>query len=241
MKKNLWTKKKVQDAIVPNFGKKYIVAPSLLRLLGNVKNKKILEFGSGNGYWLALFAKKGAQCTGIEISNAQLEEARKRDKQKKIQYIQGDITKLENNYPPYASYDIVFLEHVVLEIPSRKKLEKIFRAAFTLLKNGGTLIISDLHPFAPSARPKNITTTKGYAYFSSGNSMQIVSKKIDGKKIMYQDFHWTLEDLIQSITKSGMRITDILEPKPSPQQAKKYPQLTYRLKIPMSIIIKATK
>ncbi len=54
-----------------------------LKLIGTVKGKKILEIGCGGGQCSIAFAKKKALCTGIDISEKQLEFAEKLAKKKK--------------------------------------------------------------------------------------------------------------------------------------------------------------
>ena len=48
-----------------------------LRLLGNVKGKIVLELGCGGGQCAISLTKKGAICTGIDVSAKQLEYAAK--------------------------------------------------------------------------------------------------------------------------------------------------------------------
>lgn len=184
-------------------------------------------------------SRKGAICTGVEIAEKQINLAR--NKNTAIKYIKGDITNLEKYNLKIDNYDVIFLQHVLLEIPSIKKLEKIFGGAYRLLKTGGILAVADLHPFAPSSKPENIKTYGKYNYFQSGGIIKVISKRVDGKETMYKDFHWTLQDIVESITKSGLQITKIIEPRPSVKLARKYTQLAYRLIKPMSIMIKATK
>ncbi|MBU4142524.1 hypothetical protein KJ590_00790, partial [Patescibacteria group bacterium] len=74
-----------------------------------------------------------------------------------------------------------------------------------------------------------------------GRVIQIVSKRIDGKETLYQDYHWTLSDLTSSLTQAGFCITEITEPRPSIKLVKKYPELAYRQITPMSFWIKAMK
>ena len=113
--------------------------------------------------------------------------------------------------------------------------------AFALLKKSGVIIIGEIHPFAPSAKPDNIRTPNEYNYFSSGSIIQIVSKRIDGEEILYQDYHWTLSDLTNSLTQAGFYISEITEPKPSNKLTKKYRHLAYRQTTPMAFWIKAVK
>ncbi|HEX8932420.1 MAG TPA: class I SAM-dependent methyltransferase, partial [Patescibacteria group bacterium] len=144
LKKHEWTEKQAKSAHTPNFGKKYIGEPELLRMFGNVKNKKVLELGSGNGYWLDLLSRHGAIGTGVELEKKQLELADKSNH--RTTYIQGDITKLEKLNLQKNSFDFVLLEHVLLEISSLKKINKIMTDAFGLLKKSGVIIISEIHP-----------------------------------------------------------------------------------------------
>jgi hypothetical protein len=80
-----------------------------------------------------------------------------------------------------------------------------------------------------------------FTYFSSGKTIEIISKRIDGQEILYKDYHWTLEDICGSITQSGLKLISIIEPKPTAALAKKYPELAYRLETPMGIMFKAIK
>lgn len=241
MKKHDWTEEQAKSALVPNFGKKYIVEPSLLKLIGGTKNKKVLELGSGNGYWLELLSKKGAICTGIEIAEQQIQLAIQKNTSKKTKYIKGDITGLEKLKLKENYYDVIILEHVLLEISSTNKLIKIFNGAYKLLKKGGIVVISDMHPFAPSLDREKIKTSKKYNYFSSGEVFESIAVRLDGKETIYRDFHWTLEDIIKSITRSGLKVSEIIEPRPSLQLAKKYPVMAPLLEKPGTIMFKAVK
>jgi len=240
MKKYKWTAKRAIDAFVPGIGKKYVITPQLLKIIGEVKDKKILDLGSGNGYWVRLLSKRGAKCTGIEINKHQIELAEKNNFLG-MEYIQIDATNPEKWGIKKDYYDIVLINHVLLEITSKHKLQKLFIIASSFLKNNGLLIVSDLHPFAPFSKAKNIQIQKGVNYFSSGAILEATSECIDGKKIFYRDIHWTLEDIIGSITNADFHITKIIEPKPSLSLARKYPYLSYRLSRPINIIIKAIK
>ncbi|MBP6942716.1 MAG: class I SAM-dependent methyltransferase [Candidatus Buchananbacteria bacterium] len=242
MQTHSWNSRQAKSAQTPNFGKKYIGEPNLLKLLGSLDRKNILELGSGNGYWLELLASKSktVRLTGIEKEPKQLQLAQQGKFAECITYIQGDITQLKKLPLKSKSFDLVLLEHVLLEIPTRKKLEQVFTGAYQLLKNGGSIIVADLHPFAPSV-VANITTKRDYHYFSSGDVFEIYSRRLDGKKTVYRDVHWTLEDIVQSMTKAGFAITALLEPRPTVAQAKRHPELAYRLTKPMSLMIKAQK
>ena len=71
-----------------------------LKLIGRVKGKRVLEVGCGGGQCSIALAKAGAECTGIDISDKQLEYARSLAKKNdvRIEFIRSsfaDISKLK--------------------------------------------------------------------------------------------------------------------------------------------------
>lgn len=236
-----WTAEQVHSASTPNFGKVFVTAPNLLRALGDVEGKEVLELGCGNGYWLRLLTRAGAKTTGIDVAENQIAAAKLWDDPmtNKIDYRVGDVSRALGLQ---GTFDIVFFEHVLLEIPDKNDLYTAVRNAADTLKEGGMLCISDIHPFAPSSRPDNIRIADDFNYFDSGAVFEVRSRRIDGEIIYYKDVHWTLTDLAGAITSAGLKITEILEPKPTLEDVKKYPdELGYRLDTPVAIMIKAVK
>lgn len=236
-----WTKEQVSSASKPNFGKIFVTAPNLLEAIGEVDGKKVLEMGCGNGFWLRLLARVGAKCTGIDHAENQIEAAKNWDDPltTSIEYRVGDVS---DQVDMQSQYDLVFFEHVLLEMPERSILDGAIKNASDALKSGGKLVISDMHPFAPSSRPGNMRISEDFSYYDSGAPFEISSTRVDGETIYYKDCHWTLSDIAQAITKAGLVITEIKEPVPSKEDIARYPeQLGYRLKNPMAIMFIARK
>lgn len=234
-----WTKAQVASASKPNYGKVFVTAPNLVRLLGDINDKTILELGCGNGYWLRLLSELGmARGHGIDQAPNQIESAKNWvDGPHNITYEVGDITKPLNLE---RDYDLVFTEHVLLEITTEQSLAEIFNNAAQALKEGGKLLVSDLHPFAPSSKPQNIRIPDGFNYFDNGATFEIASQRLDGETIFYKDCHWSLSALTNAITQAGFKITEIIEPLPSDLDIAKYPdQLGYRKDHPMAIMFVA--
>ncbi len=232
----MWTEKQSNEFKTPNFSKEFFRKPVILKLLGDIDRKNILELGCGSGYWTRLLAKKGAKCTGIDSSKEQLKIAKEREGKNPlgIKYLKKNITNLRGIGS--GSFDIVFIEFVLLEIPKLSMLKKIFEESYRVLKKGGILFISDMHPFDPIVHNR-FKLQKGFHYFKSGNKMTAFAKQLDGSMISFVDYHWTLENYISSITSAGFVITQIKEPRPSESMIKKTPYLEYRKNLPKDIII----
>ena len=236
-----WTIEQVASASKPNFGKIFVTAPNLLKALGDIEGKEVLELGCGNGYWLRLLARAGARATGIDLADNQIAAAKSWDDPTtgEIDYRVGDVSK---EIDLQGKFDVVFFEHVLLEIPDKDELYKAIQNAADTLKEGGLLLISDIHPFAPSSRPDNLRVADDFSYFDSGASFEIQSKRVDGEIIYYKDVHWTLSDLAGAITSAGLKITEITEPKPTIEDVEQYPdKLGYRMHTPIAIMLKAVK
>lgn len=236
-----WTVEQVESASKPNFGKVFVTAPNLLRALGDIEGKDVLELGCGNGYWLRLLAHAGARTTGIDLAENQIAAAKSWDDPatSEIDYRVGDVSRVLDLQD---KFDVVFFEHVLLEIPNKNELYNAIQNAANALKEGGLLVVSDIHPFAPSSRPYNIKIADDFNYFDSGAPFEIQSKRIDGEIIYYKDVHWTLSDLSGAITSAGLKITEISEPRPTDEDMAKYPEeLGYKAYTPGQILFKAVK
>ncbi len=109
-----------------------------LRLMKGVKNKKVVEIGSGYGIYV-YYLSKNNKVSGIEIDDARVESSKKSLKKlgrKNIQIIQGDARKL-----PYknSSFDWVFCHGVIEHFnPSEKAIAEGYR----ILKKGGYAMYS---------------------------------------------------------------------------------------------------
>ena len=93
-------------------------APSekILKLLGGVKNKSILELGCGGGQCSIAFAKKGAKATGIDISSKQLAFAKRLTSENgaRVNFVKGDAECLDMLKD--SSFDIVFSAFALMYI-----------------------------------------------------------------------------------------------------------------------------
>jgi protein-L-isoaspartate O-methyltransferase len=50
-----------------DFSKRHLVNPVLLRMLGEVAGRRVLDAGCGNGYFGRMLARAGARVTGVEL------------------------------------------------------------------------------------------------------------------------------------------------------------------------------
>ena len=114
------------------------ILPWVMRTI-DLKNKKLLEVGSGTGSSSIAFSEQGAIVTGIDVDDTSIEVAKYRSNllNQKIEYINlsgVEIKQIENNYDVILYY--ACLEHMTISerIESlQQAYSKLNKVAFLLL------------------------------------------------------------------------------------------------------------
>lgn len=111
--------------------KKYAHFPSALKMLGDIKGKRVLDIGCGNGTLDRMMVKAGAEVIGYDASEEQIANAMKMEVEgSKIQYqIAGPETfKSETKFDKAASV------LVLMYARDKIQLQAFFQSAFDNLK-----------------------------------------------------------------------------------------------------------
>lgn len=119
------------------------IDPVVLKLLGNVQGKHILEIGAGNGYLSRILAKKGAKVTATDVSSKMIGFAQEREKDAPlgVAYLTRDAAQLEGIKS--KSYDAVVANMCLMDIADAKSaIQEVSR----VLKKNGQFIFSITHP-----------------------------------------------------------------------------------------------
>ncbi len=178
-----------------------------LRLLGNVRGKKILEIGCGGGQCSIAFAKQGAKCTGVDFSREQLKYAQALAQKEKVKppFVEGNIQTLRGIKSHY--YDIVFSAHTIQYVSD---LNKCFKNINRVLKKNGVFVFSLGHPFYSILSHKQIGKIKRSYHFNEKGATS--SKWANGKEYHVPISRRKVSDIFDSLTKTGFEVTRIIEP-----------------------------
>ena len=114
------------------------ILPWVLKTI-DLKNKKLLEVGSGTGSSSIAFSEQGAIVTGIDVDATSIEVAKYRSNllNQKIEYVNLsgiEIKQIENNYDVILYY--ACLEHMTI----RERIESL-QQAYSKLNKCGFLVI----------------------------------------------------------------------------------------------------
>jgi len=141
--------KKVFDILAPFYD---IVTAPLSRLRGRVvdfagaeKGSRILDVATGTGKQAFAFAEKGYDVTGIDLSEAMLKVANKKNRYKNVNFQVADATNLpfEDN-----SFDVSSVSFALHDMPLTIR-EKALKEIVRVTSPSGTIVIVDY------ALPKN--------------------------------------------------------------------------------------
>ena len=119
------------------------IMPNMLKFIGDVKGKKILDLGCGEGGYSRELAKRGAELVSIDCSKKAIEYATKLacDENLQIQH----FVRNSNDLFDIASeqFDIVMCSMMLMDC---EDFEGTIREVVRVLKPGGRLLASVLHP-----------------------------------------------------------------------------------------------
>lgn len=116
-----------------------IEEPIVKKLLEKYPTGKVVDLGCGTGRYSLYLDSHGHSVTGIDISKDMINVAR--SKNKRVKFLQGDMRKLPFNDNEFDFAISGLAIHYV------KNLEETIKEYSRVLKPGGKLIISSIHPW----------------------------------------------------------------------------------------------
>ncbi len=177
------------------------------RMLGNIKKKDFLDFGSGTGRSSRFLKALGAKrVVGVDHNQSMVIQAQTVTEEG-IEYklIAGQIPEADN------SFDGAFSAFALVET---KKLDIMKSALFEIarvVKPGGIFVLITANPEAFGHDFKNFSRIRNPENLRSG---QITKCRIKGEKPFFiDDIYWTQEDYVLVLEKAGFIIEKITFPK----------------------------
>jgi len=122
----------------------------LLPLLGDLKEKKVLDVGAGTGRLAMRLSRLGAKVVALDISSEML-GVLKMKSQNLIDTVEGDAENL-----PFVdeNFDVVISAFHIVHL---KNLKRFFDEAYRVLKPGGKFLVTNIN----QKRPPEIKTKEG--------------------------------------------------------------------------------
>jgi SAM-dependent methyltransferase len=122
-----------------NSYQKNVIEPNLLRMLGDIKNKKVLDIACGQGYFSNLMSLSGAEVTGFDLGADLIKIAKEKNKKVNFQVLNAE--NFAENIKD--KFDIAVC---VLALQNIENAKKVLENAKKILNTNGIFIIILNHP-----------------------------------------------------------------------------------------------
>lgn len=210
------------------------IMPNMLKFMGNVKGKKILDLGCGEGGYARELTKRGAILVSIDCSIKAIEYAVSLAREENLQiehFVRNsnDLFDIESD-----QFDIVLCSMMLMDC---EDLEGTLREVVRVLKPNGRLFASVLHPCFDGNHEHGIGR-QGVGIDRQVVVMNYFEPK-EWEAPLWQGTipviwrHRTLEEYVKTFIKAGLTIVDMNEPQASDEQSQISVGLAWLKKIPL--------
>ncbi|MBQ7905080.1 MAG: methyltransferase domain-containing protein [Spirochaetaceae bacterium] len=213
--------------------------PALFSMMPNLKDKTILDLGCGFGEHCKGFVERGAKkVIGIDISEKMLEIAKQENADSKITYIN---MPMENIFELTEKFDIVISS---LAFHYVEDFAGVVKNVYNLLNENGAFIFSQENPLC-TCHSGGQRWTKD----ENGNKLylNLSNYGIEGEREStwfvddVKKYHRTFSSIINTLIETGFKIEKLIEPLPTEDLLKKYPDYKDLFHKPDFLLVKCTK
>jgi SAM-dependent methyltransferase len=203
-----------------------------LRLLGDLRGKRVLELGCGRAESSIVFAQKGAVAVGVDTSAEALVDARRLAEEAgvRIELRRADLADLA--FLRADTIDAVFSAFALSHV---EDLRRVFRQVHRVLKQDAPLVFSLTHPayeMIDDDDPEPLVIRRSYFDRSP------ITDDRDGAASNYPR---TFSDLFTDLTRTGFRVDVVLEPEPAPSGPRSQEWRETFHTVPRTLILRARK
>lgn len=229
--------------------------PAFQAFMPSIAAKQVIDLGCGEGTNTRLFAKLGGLMTGVDVSSEMIGHARHMEQEQPlgIRYEVGSYNELTSFED--GQFDCALSTMALMDGPD---LPTAMRATYRVLKPGGELCFSILHPCFITPVTQWLKDEKsdysgirvGHYFqkepfiehwrFSRRSHMDALEENRTPFEV--PRFPRTLSDYINALSDAGFRILKIDEPRPSEALSRQHDWLSrWYQHAPLVLLVSATK
>ncbi|WP_419910887.1 class I SAM-dependent methyltransferase [Hoeflea sp.] len=186
----------------------YILTPSLLKLIGPVDGKTVLDLACGEGADLRHLKKLGAaDVLGVDISHEMIHLARNAEKEEPLgcRYLVGDAAQLQLD----EQFDLVIGAFLLNHASSKEQLLSLFSAIAGALTPGGRFVGLNVNMAIETAHYDDLrkygrwmTTTPDR---KEGDMIVVHHRNPDGSEMIIENFYLSPETYAAAAAEAGLK------------------------------------
>ncbi|MFH0898314.1 MAG: class I SAM-dependent methyltransferase, partial [bacterium] len=208
--------------------------PAFIDFIGDIKGKRVLDVGCGEGRNTRAFAKQGACVTGVDVSANMILFAQEEETKKPLGIDYYTMSWTDLFAFTDRSFDIVISTLALMDGPGYQDAIKEF---YRVLKNNGELFFSITHPCFITPGYTKLTDEHGVCthrcitnYFKEDGweftwDLSKKPDKSDAQKFTSMSYHRTLSTYINNVIAGGFVLKEVREPRPSDAACEQNPRL----------------
>jgi len=197
-----------------NQTKEFVRTPLFLKLIGDVRNKNVADFGCGDGFFTRILAQNFARkVMGVDYSEKMIKTAIEKEKVNplKITYLLEDVRFLRMK----EKFDLISAVYLLDYAESKEDLLKMALTAYHHLNPGGKFCAIVPHPHIQPTKDfefeRKITSLDNKDKFKDGDRLKCEIKKND-KQFEFIFYYWSKDTYNNILSKAGFKDITWVEP-----------------------------
>ncbi len=216
--------------------------PKMLEMIGEVRSRKVLDLGCGEGTYSRELSRRGAKVTGIDGSARLIEVAKERadGEERRVEYICANASAMDEIAP--TSFDLVMAAMSLMNV---EDYAGAVRECHRVLKSGGELAMSITHPCfsAPVSgwMPGDSGKMQHYAvdrYFERAAWEDRITPAFRLPTIRR---HRPLEDYVGALLQTGFVLREFKEPQATEEDIRKSARFEHMTRVPYFLFMRWQK
>jgi len=186
----------------------FVATESQLKILGDVKGKRILEIGCGGAQNSIALSKWGAKTVGADLSRKQILYGKSLIQNERVKV---DLLVCNMERLPFKdeSFDVVT---TAVSLHYAPDLNAVVTEVNRVLVEGGYFTFSTAHPFSEGklakCRGKSVVVLRNYF---KRRVIHWVDKLPDGSKVKMHSYYRTLQDYFDALAENGLVVEQYVE------------------------------
>lgn len=197
-----------------------ILIPTILRLVGNISNKRVIDVGCGTGYLAAKIAPQASFVLGLDPAKGMIEVANREYGQiPRLKFVNESIEGFSRNRTNII-FDVAISNMSLITIPN---LDEALKAISLVLIPRGILVINITHPcFYNQYRKYQSQEDFQYIVPHTQKGQFIISEDAKGLPSPTTHYHRPLQEYFRSLREASFTVDQLIEPFPDQSIQKLY-------------------